>query len=322
LPIGCGNQSTKPNFVFDFDTKLNNLIDYSMEQSRSKTNGRYMNLKTDFAFKHVLFNEKDQTLLINFLNEILRNEEKITNIRYLPTERLGNTEKERKAIYDLYCENDRGEKLIIEMQVCKQAHIIPRCLYYITFPIQEQARKGNWDFNMLPVYHIAIVDFIHFENQKCVNYLALMNEETYEKGSDLIHLITVELPKFKKQWEDLQTGQDYWLYCFNHLPDMQEPPGELSGTIFDKLFETTEVNTLTSDNMEAYTKSLAEYGDVRRMMDYSRNEGVEIGIEKGIARGINFRNSEIAKTLRNMGMPVTDISKVTGLTPEQILEIK
>ncbi|MFV0553951.1 MAG: PD-(D/E)XK nuclease family transposase, partial [Mangrovibacterium sp.] len=71
----------------------------------------YINPFTDFGFKKLFGEEPNKNLLMDFLNELLREEnEKITSLKYLSTERLGIVENERKAMFDLYCENERGEK--------------------------------------------------------------------------------------------------------------------------------------------------------------------------------------------------------------------
>jgi predicted transposase/invertase (TIGR01784 family) len=302
--------------------------------------GKYLELRTDFAFKRVFCNEKDQTLLIDFLNGLIQTEEKITNIQFLRTERLGFTEKDRKAIYDIYCEDDKGEKLIIEMQVCKQDYFMDRSLFYTTFPVREQAEKGkSWNYKLEPVYHIAILNFTQFEkNPDYLNYFSLMNEKTYEKVSDNLNFITIELPKFKKKFSALRSNQDYWLYFFKHLPELKAEPSELKDTVFDKLFETAQTNELIEEDMAEYVKSVTEYDDVKRAMAYHLKEGMvkgerrgekkgikkgmERGIKRGIEQGISFRNYEIARNLLKMQMQIDDIAEATNLTLEEIMKIK
>ncbi|MDR0865934.1 MAG: Rpn family recombination-promoting nuclease/putative transposase [Candidatus Symbiothrix sp.] len=293
--------------------------------------GKYLELRTDFAFKRVFCNEKDQTLLIDFLNGLIQTEEKITNIRFLRTERLGFTEKDRKAVYDLYCEDDKGGKRIVEMQICKQEYFMDRSLFYTTFPIREQALKGVWNYKLNPVYHIAILNFTQFEkNPDYLNYFSLMNEKTYEKVSDNLNFITIELPKFKKKLSALRSNQDYWLYFFKHLPELEAEPSELKDTVFDRLFETAQTDELIEEDMAEYVKSVTEYSDVKRAMAYHLKEGMAKGEKKGEKKGrregrregISFRNYEIVRNMLNLNMSINDIVNVTGLASEEILKIK
>jgi predicted transposase/invertase (TIGR01784 family) len=276
--------------------------------------GKYMNLKTDFAFKTVFGNEKEKGITISFLNEILQGRDSIVDIQFLPPEQLGDTDDERKAIFDIYCRNEWQERFVVEMQVVKQKYFIDRSLYYATFPIQKQAVKGKWNYRLEPLYIITILDFVQWENNRlCVNYHSLMNEETHEIISRKLQFITIELPKFNKNAENLKTGLDCWLFCFKHLSKLNERPPEIQGETFNKLFELTEINKLTRKDMETYTKSIYGYHDVELGMEYSREQGFEKGMEKGFEL--------TAKNLQQMGFSINDIVKATGLTPEQIRKL-
>nr|WP_218068248.1 PD-(D/E)XK nuclease family transposase [Candidatus Thiosymbion oneisti] len=109
---------------------------------------KYLNPFTDFGFKKLFGIEPNKDLLIDFLNELLRRDEgEIRDITYLSPEQLGRTSGERKAIFDIYCENAQGEKFIVETQQAKQNYFKDRSIYYSTFPIQNQAQKGGWILN-------------------------------------------------------------------------------------------------------------------------------------------------------------------------------
>ena len=127
----------------------------------------FINPFTDFGFKHLFGTEPNKELLRHFLNELLYQEQgKIIDIQYLNNENLGNTLPDRKAIFDLYCTNERGEKFIVELQKTKQKFFKDRSIYYATFPIREQAQKGDaWDFELTHIYTIAILDFV-FDDDK------------------------------------------------------------------------------------------------------------------------------------------------------------
>lgn len=113
---------------------------------------KYINPFTDFGFKKLFGTEFNKELLIDFLNQVLGEREQIRDLTYLNTENQGKTETDRKAVFDLYCENQQGEKFIIEMQNVSQMYFKDRSLYYATFPLQEQAPKGrDWDYYYITV---------------------------------------------------------------------------------------------------------------------------------------------------------------------------
>ena len=127
---------------------------------------RYINFYTDFAFKKLFGTEVNKELLISFLNSIFEGREVIKDLHYLNSERLGTLEKDRRAVFDVYCENEKGERFIVEMQKGEQQFFKERSLFYTTFPIREQAeRGGDWTYELKAVYTICILNFT-FDHDK------------------------------------------------------------------------------------------------------------------------------------------------------------
>jgi hypothetical protein len=79
---------------------------------------------------------------------------------------VGADDLDRKVVFDLYCENERGEKFTVELQKAKQSFFKDRMLYYSTFSIQEQGQKGAWDYQLKTVYVVAILDFVIDEDNQ------------------------------------------------------------------------------------------------------------------------------------------------------------
>jgi predicted transposase/invertase (TIGR01784 family) len=277
----------------------------------------YINPLTDFGFKKLFSTESNKELLIDFLNEILKEEGCITDIEYQPTLQLGNTEADRKAIFDISCKNEKGEYFIVEMQKARQPYFVDRSLFYSTYLIRNQAPQGAWNFELKAVYMVGILDFTLFEDEDDEDYfiemIYLARERTKARYSKKLNFIFVELPKFKKTIEELETNVDRWLYCLKNLAVLDSRPVEVQGRIFERLFKTAEIKKLTHIEMEKYHKSVLEYSDVRDAVDYAMERGMQKGIEKGI--------EGVTKNLLNLHFPINDIVKITGLTPEQILAL-
>ncbi|MET3047565.1 PD-(D/E)XK nuclease family transposase, partial [Flavobacterium covae] len=77
---------------------------------------KYINPFTDFGFKKIFGEEASKILLIDFLNALLPEYDQIKELSFKNTEQLGQSDLDRKAIYDIYCENEKGEKFIVELQ--------------------------------------------------------------------------------------------------------------------------------------------------------------------------------------------------------------
>ena len=110
--------------------------------------GRYINPLTDFGFKRIFGTEANKDLLIDFLNSVLEIEGKIVSLDYQNPEQKGRIKTARDAFLDLYCTTGKGEHIIVEMQNLPQTYFIDRVMYYVTFPIQKQAKKGKWNFKL------------------------------------------------------------------------------------------------------------------------------------------------------------------------------
>lgn len=102
---------------------------------------KYINPFTDFGFKKIFGEEANKDLLMDFLNELVPDRGRITDLTYLKNEQLGVSPVDRKAVFDLYCQTDSGERFIVEIQKAKQKYFKDRSIYYATFPIQSRRRR-------------------------------------------------------------------------------------------------------------------------------------------------------------------------------------
>jgi predicted transposase/invertase (TIGR01784 family) len=321
---------------------------------------KYINPFTDYGFKRLFGEEPNKDLLLDFLNELLKEEQgRITELTYLKNERLDSTELNRRAIFDLYCTNERGEKFIVELQKTKQKFFKDRTLYYSTFPIREQAIMGSeWNFELKRVYTIAILDFIFDEDKSEPDKLRydvkLSDIDTKEVFYDKLTFIYLEMPKFKKSIEELETKFDKWLYILSNLHKLDRIPDKLRDRIFLKLFEIAEISKFSKEDFQYYEDSLKYYRDLKNSFDTAKEEGKEAGLQEGLKKGLKkgmkegmkegikegikegmkeglnkgikkgreegreVERIEIAKSGLKEGINIETIIKLTGLTKEEI----
>lgn len=279
---------------------------------------KYINPFTDFGFKRLFGEEPNKDLLLDFLNELLKEEQgEIKDLTYLKNEHLGSAQNDRKAIFDLYCENEKGEKFIVELQKTKQNFFKDRTVYYSTFPIREQAKRTDWNYELKAVYTIAILDFIFDEDKDNPDKLRydvkLTDNETKEVFYDKLTFIYLEMPKFKKDINQLETRFEKWLYILRNLNRLDRIPDKLQERIFEKLFETAEIAKFTPDQILSYEDSLKYYRDMKNSLDTAREEGKEEGKYE--------EKLQIAKQMITDEEPIEKISRYTGLTIEQIKKL-
>jgi predicted transposase/invertase (TIGR01784 family) len=302
-----------------------------MEYFREK----YINPFTDYGFKKLFGEEPNKDLLLDFLNELLKDEQgEIKSINYIKNEQLGSTGLDRKAIFDLYCENERGEKFIVELQKAKQNFFKDRTVFYSTFPIREQAKQGDWNYKLKAVYTVAILDFVFAgDEQQPDKYrydVKLTDIETCKVFYDKLTFVYLEMPKFNKTVDQLSTRFDKWLYILRNLTRLQDIPKPLQEDIFEKLFAIAEIAKFNPAQVRSYEDSLKYYRDLQNTIDTARDEGIDTGIQLGREQGIQIgeergrfaAQAQIARNLLQAGMSDAQVMTATGLTPEQLAQLQ
>ncbi len=281
---------------------------------------RYINPYTDFGFKMLFGTEMNKELLISFINSLLSGKEVIRDLTYLNTEHLGTSEADRRAVFDVYCENERGEKILIEMQRGEQQFFKDRSLYYATFPIREQGEKGEWDYRLKVVYVIGILNF-KFDSEDD-NYfhheVQLMDVCTKQVFYDKLTFIYLEMPKFNKSEDELVTMFDKWLFVLRNLSRLMARPAALQDRIFTRLFEAAEIAKFTKEQYEAYEESLKVYRDWQNTIVTAEQKGMAKGMAEGIAKGRMEQNIANARSMKLAGLDYEIISQVTGLSKDEI----
>lgn len=285
----------------------------------------FVNPFTDFGFKRLFGEEPNKGLLISFLNTLLPAKHQIKELQYTKNEYQGYSALDRKAIFDLNCISTTGERFIVELQKAKQNFFKDRSVYYATFPIQEQAIKGDWDFKLAAVYTVGILDFIFEEDVKnhdteVVHFIQLKNQH-HRVFYDKLTFIYLTLPQFKKSLNELQTIQDKWFYVFKHLAELDEVPSELQEAIFLQLFEAAKVAKFSPVERQAYENSLKYYRDLKNVTDTARDEGFEEGIAIGVEKGKEEALRSMLMTMQANGMTMAMIAKALSLDEATIINL-
>ncbi|MGD2086940.1 MAG: Rpn family recombination-promoting nuclease/putative transposase [Candidatus Aminicenantes bacterium] len=273
---------------------------------------RYVNPYTDFGFKKLFGEEANKDLLKDFLNELLPVQHKIVQLNFKNTEQWGAAAADRKAIFDIHCENANGERFIIEMQKAKIKFLKDRAMFYTTFPIREQAEKGEWDFELNPIYCVAILDFKYDENREKKDFIrnVQLKDQYCQVFYDKLTYVFIEMPRFTKEEHELETHFDKWLYFLKNLEDFENIPKILKEKIFEKAFHVAEIANFTPEQLAQYEESLKNYRDLKGVVDTSYEEGKAEGIVEG--------KVEMAKKLKKEGIDIHIIAAASGLSEEEI----
>lgn len=277
---------------------------------------RYINPYTDFGFKKLFGTDMNKELLISFLNALLEGKEEVEDITYLNVEQMGDRELDRRAVFDVYCQSSRGERFLVEMQKGEQEFFKDRSLYYSTFPIREQGKRGQWDYGLKAIYAIGILNF-SFDESEPERYrhdVKLVDLGSGKVFYDKLTFIYLEMPKFNKGEEELETLFDKWMFVLRNLSGLMKRPQALQERVFNRLFEAAEIAKFDRNELYAYEESLKNFRDWHSVISTAEKKAEKRGREEGR----DEERIKNAQNLKRLGVALEVIAQATGLSEEEI----
>ena len=284
--------------------------------TKKRDMAKYINPFTDVGFKRIFGQELSKPLLLDFLNSLFEGEKHIVNLTFLDKEQPALFEEDRSLIYDIYCETDDGEKIIVEMQNKSQPFFKNRSIYYVSESIARQGERGSsWNYEIDSVYLVAFLNFspLDFKKQFRTD-VVLAEKDTKEQFSDKLRMIYLQLPLFKKEADECENQVERWIYLLKNMETLNRLPWAAQSAVFKKLESIADVGGMTRAERLQYDEALKKYRDTISVFEGVRMEGRKEGNEEGRVE----EKIAIARNLKSMGMSISDISKATGLQEEEI----
>ena len=278
------------------------------------TSEKYINPYTDFGFKKLFGTEMNKDLLISFLNALFNNSEReIEDIQYLNGESLGDGYADRRSVFDAYCMAKDGSRFIVEMQKAEQSFFKDRSVYYATTPIRQQAPKGEWDYHLEDVYTIGILNFEFPNNEYPADSyrheIKLKDVEDNHVFYDKLTFVYLEMPKFVKTEDELETMFDKWMFVLHNLYRLLERPKALQDRVFQKLFEQAEIARYSETERRQYEESKKVFWD-----NYSVLKTAE-------RKGILKEKIDTIHRLQAMGLAVEQIAQGADMDVEEVKKV-
>lgn len=287
--------------------------------------GRFINPFTDMGFKRIFGQEVNKNLLIDFLNDLLEGEKRIVNITFLDKEQLGTAADDRSCIYDIYCENENGERFIVEIQNRGHRNFKERAIYYLSRAIANQGQKGpSWMFDLKAVYGVFFMNF-HLDGRRQARFrtdVSLRDMRTNEPFSDKMRFIFLDLPAFTKDEERCETDFERWIYVLKNMEILQRMPFKARKSVFEELEKIADISALSKEDQEKYEHIIKVYRDNLVTEQWAIEQGFKKGHEKGHEEGLKEGREEglldAARGMKAKGYPLEDIVQITGLSPKEI----
>lgn len=282
--------------------------------------GRFVNPFTDVGFKIIFGQEVSKPMLLHFLNSLLKGERVITNITFINKEQVAEYRDDRSLIYDVLCETDTKEQIIVEMQNRSQPNFADRCLYYYSQAVSRQGEKGDtWGYSINAVYLIAFLNFrMDGLGDNLRTDVSLVNMQTGKVFSDKERFVFLQMPCFHKEAAECETLFERWIYVLKNMAVLDRMPWTAKDMVFQRLAKVAEVRNLTKEERMQYDASLKHYRDSLNVMRGAIEEGLIRGRTEGRAEGRAEERAEVARKLKVMGMSLKDIMQATGMTEEEV----
>ncbi|HBL62567.1 MAG TPA: transposase [Cyanobacteria bacterium UBA8803] len=275
----------------------------------------FINPKTDLAFKKIFGSKQSKDILISFLNAIVYNEQDtIKDLVILDPYQAPKIKGMKDSYLDVKATLVDNTTVIIEMQVLNVLGFEKRVLYNAAKAFSIQLGVGE-DYTLLnPVIALTITDFEMFSGgERIISRYRLKEKDDLTDYSDDIELIFVELPKFTKELNNLETLVDKWLYFLksaNQLTSVPPQMGEVPA--INHAFTVAQQSNLSRKELEILEKRQMFLHDNRNAILKARQEGEQIGEKR--------KALEIARQLLDV-LDVETISHKTGLSVAEIQQL-
>jgi len=219
---------------------------------------KYLDPKADLTFKKIFGEHKN--LVISLLNALLPldDDEWVESIEYWPAEKIPDrTEAEKYSIVDVCCKDNKKREFIVEMQMTWTDSFKNRVLLNASKAYVAQTEKGMNYASLQPVYAL---NFVNAEFLKDVDdyyhYYHLVHDRYTDKVIDGLHLIFVELPKFKPNTYSEKRMQVLWLRFLTEIDEKtKEVPTELlENAEVNEALEIVECAAFSDEDMRSYDK--------------------------------------------------------------------
>ena len=285
---------------------------------------KFINPFTDVGFKRIFGQEFSKPLLLDFLNSLLEGEKHIVNLTFLDKEQPALYDEDRSLIYDIYCETDEGEHIIVEMQNKSQPYFKSRSIYYISESIARQGERGSsWNYAIDSVYLIAFLNFIPLDfKQQFRTDVVLAEKNTVDQFSDKLRMIYLQLPLFKKEADECENQVERWIYLLKNMETLSRLPWAAQSAVFKKLESIADVGAMSRDERLKYDEALRKYRDTISVFEGVRMDGLMEGRmegrKEGRMEGQRSEKMENARKMKTYGLALDMIAEITGLSIEEV----
>ena len=287
-----------------------------MESINNKKQIKKYPPKMDIIFQAIFGEVGSETITKDFLEKILKRKIEKISLDQNPILRR-ELKSDKLGVLDIITELDGKGKCNIEMQLIDKNNIIERMLYYWSKIYTKQIKAGE-DYNKLEKTIVILIADFNIKGLEEVTYHSTWKimETNYAKKlilTDKLELDIIELSKIKGRENEKDQLLDWLIF-------LENPESE-------RVTLKMEENENLKDAVEKLNK-ISEDEKMQRIIELRekaiRDEHAiyEKGVNDGVEKGSKEKELQIAKNMLKKGIKESDIKEITGLTKEEIEELK
>lgn len=284
-----------------------------------------LNPQIDFVFKKIFGTEKNKPILINFLNAVIKPTTPIKDVEIKNNDIDKDFIEDKFSRLDVKATTSNKEHINIEIQVKNEYNMIQRTLYYWSKMYSEQIQNRDNYSKLERTVCINILNFKYLKNDKYHNAYRLKELTSNEELTDLQEIHFIELPKFneignKEYVENVEKmdALEKWLEFLIEPESNTVRQLELSNE--EIKLAKSELYRLSMDSKEREQYNMREKSIYDRISALENAEAK--GKREGMLEGKLESKLEVVRESLSQGLEISLISKITGLSEEEILKIK
>jgi predicted transposase/invertase (TIGR01784 family) len=283
----------------------------------------FVDITNDIAFRKIFGNENKKKSLISFLNAAINlpENEAIVDVEITNPYQLGILSGGKSTIVDVKAKDVKGNIFIVEMQVAEFDYFHKRILYYTSQSYVAQIDKGIGYEKLKPVYFIGILEFEIGQNSNYFSRHKVLDVETKEQIIQDVEFNFIELPKFNKTIEQLETSIDQWTYFIKNAENLTVIPESVKDEGLKEAYLEADKQNWTKLELEDYLRASIKERDEIGRIEFALKKGEKKGKQEGKQEGRFEEKKEVIKQGRILGLSIADLSKLTGLSEEEINSI-
>jgi predicted transposase/invertase (TIGR01784 family) len=283
---------------------------------------KFVDPKTDIAFKKIFGNEAHKSILIEFLNEMLELDYPIESVDILNSYQPPKFEGLKNTSLDVKAKDSSDREFIVEMQVAKEAWFLQRAMFYSSKAYSQQLSIGENYHKLKPVIFLGILNFDAFKSKSHFSRHLIINRENNQQDLTDLEWNFIELKKFKKTESELETVADKWIYFIQQATNLDHVPENANTEALKLAYNIAEQHQWTAEELAVYDAQEMEIHRSQNVIETARMDGLAQGKEEGLSQGLAEAKQAIAKGMLAKNLDLEIIAELTGLTSVEIENLR